>query len=59
MPRFNQRIPDIPAKGLQYLPLAFHLFLFCYLSQELLQSPDRHTRLEVPEVSENVRQGRQ
>lgn len=59
MPRFNQRIPDITAKGLHYLPLAFQLFLFCYASQELIQSPDRHVGLEVPEVFENVRQGRQ
>lgn len=58
MPRFNE-IPDIPAKGLHSLLLTFHLILFCYPSQELLQSPDRHTGLEVPEVFENVRQGRQ
>lgn len=59
MPRFNQRIQDIPAKELHYLPSTFLLILFCHPSQELAQSPDRHIGLEVPEVFENVRKMRQ
>lgn len=53
--RFNQRIPDITCKRAP-ISSTYHLLLFCYQSQELLQPPDRqHIRLELSKVFKNMR----